>query len=106
MDDAEGLSILDYQESSFIKNKILSSVPAIEGQYLWIGLSRKQGKWKWTDGSVFNTHFENWKEAQPEDDGCVFVDKISGKWDLKSCVNESLSYMCKYLGKWNAIKIK
>ncbi|XP_073874527.1 C-type lectin domain family 10 member A isoform X2 [Macaca fascicularis] len=35
--------------------------------YTWMGLSDREGAWKWVDGTDYETGFQNWKPGQPDD---------------------------------------
>ncbi|XP_078581725.1 uncharacterized protein LOC144865062 [Branchiostoma floridae x Branchiostoma japonicum] len=55
------ISINDQAESNFVKDLISNyktKVPAI-----WMGLHKKSGQWRWTDGSRF--HYKNWAPGEP-----------------------------------------
>ncbi|XP_031790216.1 C-type lectin domain family 10 member A [Piliocolobus tephrosceles] len=35
--------------------------------YTWMGLSDREGVWKWVDGTDYEAGFQNWKPGQPDD---------------------------------------
>ncbi|TKR62254.1 hypothetical protein L596_026242 [Steinernema carpocapsae] len=70
----------------------------LDGQFdqdYYIGGTRKNGKWQWTDGSAFN--YTHWAAGQPSKDkkkSCIKVDFVTGLWSSVDC-STVLAFLCK-----------
>eukprot|EP00058_Branchiostoma_floridae_P009213 XP_002594701.1 hypothetical protein BRAFLDRAFT_240469 [Branchiostoma floridae] len=89
------ISINDQAENYFVKNLISNykrKVPAI-----WMGLHKKSGQWKWTDGS--RLLYKNWVPGEPNNnkwysnfkgENCAVV---YSKWNDFRC-GAAYAYIC------------
>eukprot|EP00058_Branchiostoma_floridae_P009235 XP_002594723.1 hypothetical protein BRAFLDRAFT_224211 [Branchiostoma floridae] len=90
------ISINDQAENNFVKDLISNyktTVPAI-----WMGLHKKSGQWKWTDGSRF--HYKNWVPGEPNNnkwfsgykgENCAVMHH--GQWNDFQC-GTAYAYIC------------
>ncbi|CAK6437751.1 unnamed protein product [Pipistrellus nathusii] len=60
LENAHLVVINSREEQFFVQAHIGSS-------YTWMGLSDREGAWKWVDGTDYETNFKNWKPGQPDD---------------------------------------
>ncbi|CAG5114636.1 unnamed protein product, partial [Candidula unifasciata] len=59
----EMLSIESQETMDFIKKKLNSPELSWDREGIWLGASKKSGKWKWTNGRLVN--YTNWAPGQP-----------------------------------------
>jgi len=63
--------------------------------WLWLGLRRDGGSWKWSDGSAYDV--SNWATGEPNNKGggedCVVVYGDTGKWNDYACSDRN-NFMC------------
>ncbi|XP_049716017.1 asialoglycoprotein receptor 1-like [Elephas maximus indicus] len=86
LEDAHLVVVTSWQEQNFIQHHT-GSVNT------WIGLTDKNGPWKWVDGTDYETGFKNWSPEQPDDwyghglgggeDCAHFTD--NGRWNDDVC---------------------
>lgn len=92
------LSIHSEEENKFVnKNHKVKSV--------WLGLNKRNGIWKWSDGTPLN--YSHWDFSQPNsgsDNKCAKLNCVakSGKWHDVPCKHE-YGVVCKYNPKTRAI---
>ena len=73
------------------------------GSHMWIGGKRKNGTWKWEDGSSFS--YKNWSDGQEESSGygpnpCILME-LNGKWHAYSCSYMLGVFACKTISKYH-----
>ncbi|KAM9208133.1 asialoglycoprotein receptor 1-like isoform 2-T3 [Dugong dugon] len=60
LEDAHLVVVTSWEEQNFIQHHMGSA-------NTWMGLTDKNGPWKWVDGTDYETGFKNWRPEQPDD---------------------------------------
>ena len=102
-DSATLASITSENEQHFLEK--YRDDQGFEHNDMWIGGQKKDGTWKWDDGSSFS--YENWADGQePTFGSCNILltsdryNKIDNKWYAISCTNSHYSLVaCKKIRK-------
>ncbi|XP_043191028.1 lectin BRA-3-like [Amphibalanus amphitrite] len=75
-------SVHDLVTDAFIAETLLG------GDRAWLGLSRVDGVWSWSDGSADDWHYWYCDQPGPTGDACVITNYAgTGKWATYRCID-------------------
>ncbi|KAA0716155.1 hypothetical protein E1301_Tti019923 [Triplophysa tibetana] len=75
----------EIEEQQFLKDAVSQTSDA------WVGLYKTSGIWMWTTGKVATQI--SWYAGQPDNDNCVYLEKLSKKLHDRSCTN-TYTFFC------------
>ncbi|CAO2643899.1 Asialoglycoprotein receptor 2 [Lemmus lemmus] len=87
LENAHLVVINSWDEQKFVAKQIGSF-------HTWIGLTDKEGSWKWVDGTDYKSSYTNWKPLQPDNwhghglgggEDCAHFSYDDGRWNDDVC---------------------